>query len=141
MTLFSLSCDQPNLRSQQSRKCRIQMKNMSGTTDTQNDPSSTAGEFLSKAQVIAWCFAFSSETVLAVVGNLLTINIVAFNKKLRIKKSLYLVVNMAFADLSFAGLCLFPGSSLTVSISKIFYDFSSYLYCVSAGFVYYCCPK
>ena len=113
---------------------------MSGTTDTQNEPSSTAGEFLSKAQVIAWCFAFSSETVLAVVGRLLTIAIFAFNKKLRTKKSLYLVVNMAFADLSFAGLCLFPGSSLTVSISKAFDDFSSYLYCVYAGFVYsYCC--
>ena len=117
------------------------MKNISGTTDSQNEPSSTAEEFLSKAQVIAWCFAFFSETVLAVVGRLLTITIFAFNKKLRIKKSLCLVMNMAFADLSFAGLCLFPGSSLTVPISKIFYDFSSYLYCVFAGFVYYCCPN
>lgn len=113
---------------------------MSGTTDTQNEPISTAGEFLSKAPLIAWCFAFSSETVLAVVGRLLTINIVAFNKKLRAKKSLYLVVNMAFAGLSFAVLRLFPGSSLTVSISKVFDDFSSYLYCVYAGFLYsYCC--
>ena len=113
------------------------MKNMSGTTDTQNEPISTAGEYLSKAQVIAWCFAFSSETVLAVVDSLLTIAIFAFNKKLRTKKSLYLVVNMAFVDLSVAG--LFPSSTLTVSISKVFNDFSSHLYCVYAGFVYYCC--
>ena len=112
---------------------------MSGTTGTQNEPISTAGEFLSKAPVIAWCFAFSSETVLAVVGRLLTIAIVAFNKKIRTKKSLYLVVNMAFADLSFAALCIFPVSSLTVSISKVFDDVSSHLYCVYAGLAYYCC--
>ena len=92
---------------------------MSGTTDTQNDPSSTAGEFLSKAQVIAWCFAFSSETVLAVVGNLLTIAIFSFNKKLRIKKSLYLVMNMAFADLLFAGAC-FPVRIYSLAAHKHF---------------------
>ena len=95
------------------------MKNISGTTDSQNEPSSTAGEFLSKAQVIAWCFAFSSETVLAVVGNLLTIAIFPFNKKLRTKKSLYLVMNMAFADLLFAGVC-FPVRIYSLAAHKHF---------------------
>ena len=95
------------------------MKNISGTTDSQNKPSSTAGEFLSKAQVIAWCFAFSSETVLAVVGNLLTIAIFAFNKKLRTKKSFYLVMNMAFADLLFAGVC-FPVRIYSLATHKHF---------------------
>ena len=69
-----------------------------------NETSSTAREFLSKAQVIAWCFPFSS-TVLAVVGKLLTIALFAFKKKFGTKKSLYLVMNVAFADLSFAGVC------------------------------------
>ena len=97
----------------------MQMKNISGTTDSQNEPSSTAGGFLSKAQVIAWCFAFSSETVLAVVGNLLTIAIFAFNKKLRTKKSLYLVMNMAFADSLFAGVC-FPVRIYSLAAHKHF---------------------
>ena len=95
------------------------MKNISGTTDSQNEPSSTAGGFLSKAQVIAWCFAFSSETVLAVVGNLLTIAIYAFNKKLRTKKSLYLVMNMAFADLLYPGVC-FPVRIYSLAAHKHF---------------------
>ena len=54
---------------------------------------------------------------------------------------------MAFDDLLFVGVC-FPvriysltAHKRTFSISKIFYDFSSYLYCVYAGFVYYCCPN
>ena len=51
------------------------------------------------------CFAFASESVLAVVGNLLTIAIFAFNKKLRTKKSLCRVMNMAFDDFLFVGVC------------------------------------
>ena len=119
MALFSLPCDQPNLLSQQGPKSRIQLKNISGTTDSQNEPSSTAGGYLSKAQVIAWCFAFSSETVLAVVGNLLTIAIFAFNKKLRTKKILYLAMNMAFDDLLFAGVC-FPVRIYSLAAHKHF---------------------
>ena len=95
------------------------MKNISGTTDSQNEPSSTAGGYLSKAQVIAWCFAFSSQTVLAVVGNLLTIAIFAFNKKLRTKKSLCLVMNMAFDDSLFVGVC-FPVRIYSLAAHKRF---------------------
>ena len=55
-------------------------------------------------QVIAWSCALATEAVVVVVGNLLTIVLFAFNKKLRSKKSLYLVLNMAFADVS--GRCM-----------------------------------
>ena len=57
-------------------------------------------------QVIAWSCALATEAVVIVVGNLLTIVLFAFNKNLRSKKSLYLVLNMAFADLFFGGVCL-----------------------------------
>ena len=57
-------------------------------------------------QVIAWSCALATEAVVIVVGNLLTITLFALNKKLRSKKSLYLVLNMAFADLFLGGVCL-----------------------------------
>ena len=57
-------------------------------------------------QVFAWSCALATKAVVIVVGNLLTIVLFAFNKKLRSKKSLYLVLNMAFADLFFGGVCL-----------------------------------
>jgi len=57
-------------------------------------------------QVIAWSCALATEAVVIVVANLLTIVLFAFNKKLRSKKSLYLVLNMAFADLFLGGVCL-----------------------------------
>ena len=52
-------------------------------------------EMLSEAQVIAWSCALASEAVVTVLGILLTIVLFTFNKKLRAKKSLYLVINMA----------------------------------------------
>ena len=61
---------------------------------------------LSEAQVIAWSCALASEAVVIVLGNLLTIVLFTFNKKLRNKKSLYLVINMAFADLVLGGASL-----------------------------------
>ena len=57
-------------------------------------------------QVIAWSCALATEAVVIVVGNLLTIILFALNKKLRSKKSLYLVLNMAVADLFLGGVCL-----------------------------------
>ena len=57
-------------------------------------------------QVIAWSCALATEAVVIFVGNLLTIILFALNKKLRSKKSLYLVLNMAFADLFLGGVCL-----------------------------------
>ena len=57
----------------------------------------------SSAQVIAWSCTLATEAVVIVVGNLLIIILFALNKKLRSKKSLYLVLNMAFADLFLGG--------------------------------------
>ena len=63
-------------------------------------------ELLSEAQVIAWSCALASEAVVIVLGNLLTIVLFTFTKKLRNKKRLYLVINMAFADLVLGGASL-----------------------------------
>ena len=46
---------------------------------------------LSEVQVIGWSCALASEAVVTVLGNLLTIVLFTFNKKLRAKKSLYML--------------------------------------------------
>ena len=81
------------------------MKNISATIASNNTSSSSMEDLPSKAEGIAWCSAFALEAVLIVVGNLLIIGLFAVNKKLR-KKSLFLVVNMAFADLIFGAVSL-----------------------------------
>ena len=76
------------------------MKNKS-TTDhglNRNVSSSYTVNLSSKAEVIALCSAFALEAGFIVAGNLLTIVLFSVYKKLR-KKSLFLVINMAFADL------------------------------------------
>ena len=82
------------------------MKNMSASTSSLNNSFSAMDEMLSDAQVIAWSCAIASEIVVIFLGNLLTIVLFIFNKKLRNKKSLYLVMNMAFADLVLGGASL-----------------------------------
>ena len=74
------------------------MKNTSATTRLNNASSSSTEDLPSKAEGMAWCSAFALEAVLIVLGNLLTIVLFAVDKKLH-KKSLFLVINMAFADL------------------------------------------
>ncbi len=59
----------------------------------------------SKAEGIALCSAFILTSLFIVVGNLLTIILFALNKTLR-KKSLLIVINMAFADLMLGVLSL-----------------------------------
>ena len=59
----------------------------------------------STAEVIALGTAFILTFVFIVVGNLLTIVLFAANKRLR-KRSLFLVINMAFADLMLGTLSL-----------------------------------
>ena len=59
----------------------------------------------SKAEGIAWCSAFTLEAVLIVLANLLALVLFAVNKRLR-KRSLFLVINMAFADLLSGALSL-----------------------------------
>ena len=59
----------------------------------------------SKGEGVAWCSAFIMTSIFIVVGNLLTIVLFAVYNKLR-KKSLFLVVNMAFADLMLGAVSL-----------------------------------
>ena len=56
------------------------------------------GNAISKAEGIGFCVCFALILISIVLGNLLTIILFVAKKRLR-KKSLFLVVNMAFADL------------------------------------------
>ncbi|CAH3016511.1 unnamed protein product [Porites evermanni] len=75
----------------------------------------------SSVQVIAWSCALATEAVVIVVGNLLTIVLFALNKKLRSKKSLYLVLNMAFADLFLGGISL-PTYVYSLALGQVKFD-------------------
>ena len=75
----------------------------------------------SSVQVIAWSCALATEAVVIVVGNLLTIVLFALNKKLRSKKSLYLVLNMAFADLFLGGISL-PTYFYSLVLGQVKFD-------------------
>ena len=77
----------------------------------------------SKAEGIALCSAFILASVFIVVGNLLTIVLFSVNKTLR-KKSLFLVINMTFADLMLGAL------SLPIYI----YDVGAYFQLWTGGF-------
>ena len=75
------------------------MKNTSAANITlENGTASSITAVPSKAEGIALCSAFMLTSVLIVAGNLLTIVLFAMNKTLR-KKSLFLAINLAFADL------------------------------------------
>ena len=76
------------------------------STSTSSSSFSSMTKLFPNAQIIAWSFAFSAQAVAVVMGNMLAIALFAFNKKLRKKKSLYLVMNMAFADLMLGGIYL-----------------------------------
>ena len=80
---------------------------------TNNSENATGSSLIvpSKAEGIAWCTAFVLVFVFVVVGNLLTIGLFAVNRNLR-KRSLFLVINMAFADLMLG----------TVSLPLYIYD-------------------
>ena len=73
------------------------MKNIS-TTIFPTNSSTLTPQLPSKVEGIAWCIAFTLEALLIVLGNFLTLVLIAVNKRLR-KRSLFLVINMAFADL------------------------------------------
>ena len=75
------------------------MMNVSSGTSANNRSSSYMPYSVSsQVEVITLSVVFSLEAVLIVEGNFLTIGLFAKEKKLR-KKSLFLAVNMAFADL------------------------------------------
>ena len=80
----------------------IRMENSSTTFRSHNMSSPYLP---SKAEGIGWCSAFTLEAVLIVLANLLALVLFAVNKRLR-KRSLFLVINMAFADLLSGALSL-----------------------------------
>ena len=74
------------------------MNESTGTSANNKSSSCTPYSVPSRVEGITLSVVFLLEAVLIVTGNLLTIGLFAKEKKLR-KKSLFLVVNMAFADL------------------------------------------
>ena len=81
--------------------------------------------FSSRTEGIALCSAFVIEAVLIVFGNVLTIVLFALKKRLP-KKSLFLVVNMAFADVILGAVSLpffvFLVVGLPYQLRSISYD-------------------
>ena len=74
------------------------------TTSSENATGSSRIVF-SKAEGIAFSIAFIFSFLAIVIGNLLVIVLFAVNRRLR-KRSLFLVINMAFADLMLGTLTL-----------------------------------
>ena len=73
------------------------MKNTSYTTESNNNSSSSSQNHISRAEGIVLCSILLLEAIGIVAGNLLTIFQFTLNKKPR-KKSFFLVINMAIAD-------------------------------------------
>ena len=102
----------------------------------------------SKAEGIAFCSVFILISVLIVAGNLFTIVLFALNKSLR-RKSLFLVINMAFADLmlgvsSLSGYIFIIGSDCKLwteastefpTVNRIIDSVSSQVALISAAFI------
>ena len=78
------------------------MKNISATNASN---SASKDYYHTLAEAIVLCSAFVVEAVLIAVGNLLTVVLFAFNRKLR-RKSLFLVINMAFSDAMLGAVCM-----------------------------------
>ena len=81
------------------------MNNKSAATTSLENATDSSMIVTSKAEGIAWCIAFIMASLFIVVGNSVTIVLFAVNRTLR-KKSLFLVINMAFADLMLGALTL-----------------------------------
>ena len=74
------------------------MIHSSAVNKTMENASAFTRSFPSKAEGIALCSAFILSSVLIIAGNFLTLVLFVVTKPLR-RKSLFLVMNMAFADL------------------------------------------
>lgn len=82
------------------------MKNIAaGIPSNNTSPTSTTQPLYCKAEGIAVCGVLSLEAICIVVGNFLTLFVFSVTKELR-KRSLFLVINMAFADLMIGALSL-----------------------------------
>ena len=77
---------------------------LAANTDLRND-SGSSKIVRSKTEGIVLCAALIYVCILIVAGNLLTIVLFAVNKRIH-KKSLFLVINMAFADLMLGAVTL-----------------------------------
>lgn len=73
--------------------------------ETWASTAASMGSAVSKAEAIVFCVCFALILISIVLGNLLTIILFVAKKRLR-KKSLFLVVNMAFADLMLGAVSL-----------------------------------
>ena len=81
------------------------MKNTSSAMRSINTSLSMVMDFPSRAETIAVCCALLFEAFLIFMGNLFIIALFALEKKLR-KRSLFLVINMAFADVMLGAVSL-----------------------------------
>lgn len=88
---------------------------------------------LSRPEGIAWCTVFSLFSLFITVGNLLTIVLFAANKRVR-KKSLYLVINMALADLLLGAFALPLYIYVSISNEDCEFDFGSCLWALIRNF-------
>ena len=81
------------------------MNNTSANNISEDYKSTSSMDFPSKPEAIVWCSVFILAAILIVVENLLTIVLFVTNQRLR-KKSLFLVINMAVADLMLGAVTL-----------------------------------
>ena len=81
------------------------MENISSANISKEIEITSPTNTLSRSEGIAWSSVFFLFSFFIVVGNILTIVLFAANKRAR-KKSLFLVINMAFADLLLGAFCL-----------------------------------
>ena len=81
------------------------MENTSSANMSKEVEITSPTNTLSRSEGIAWSSVFFLFSFFIVVGNILTIVLFAANKRAR-KKSLFLVINMAFADLLLGAFCL-----------------------------------
>ena len=81
------------------------MENTSSANMSKEVEITSPTNTLSRSEGIAWSSVFFLFSFFIVVGNILKIVLFAANKRAR-KKSLFLVINMAFADLLLGAFCL-----------------------------------
>ena len=97
--------------------------NRSAASNLDKMPRSTL-DLPPKAYRVAWCSLYGVEAALIVIAKLPIIILFALNKKLR-KKSLFLVISMAFADLMFGSVLTslriyFLGNSYQLWTAKLY---------------------
>ena len=86
-------------------RIKREMTNASVTKTSLENATDSSMIVVTKAEGVTWCTVLILASVFIVVGNCLTIVLFARNKTLR-KKSLFLVINMAFVDLMLGALAL-----------------------------------